>query len=266
MKTTLGAMEQFKPYADLMGFKDLVGRTKKEIANTLEQFEKPSISFSGGKDSLVLLHLIQQEMGLTNIDVVFFDSGAELPDTLDFIEKIEKEFGLNFLIVDASPDLMTIAKENGAWGYSGSEWVGYEKYKAEDIKKILIQMPALTAIKHLNTDVQIVGLRAEESEARKNLLKKGQLQFHKHTNCYSMYPLARWTGSDICAYIADRNLPYHPLYDKLFLYKGDPRRQRVSNMMQILDPEKGQIWALKNYYPELYNKLISTFPDFRNYV
>mgnify|MGYP003475880876 FL=1 len=46
------------------------------------------ISFSGGKDSLVMLHLIKSMDIHDRIPVVFVDNGLEYPEIKDFVKKV----------------------------------------------------------------------------------------------------------------------------------------------------------------------------------
>lgn len=47
------------------------------------------VSFSGGKDSTVLLDIVRNRMGLTSIPAVFVDTGLEFPEIRAFIKKFD---------------------------------------------------------------------------------------------------------------------------------------------------------------------------------
>jgi len=51
------------------------------------------VSFSGGKDSTAMLHMML-ERGEPVTDVVFFDTGWGVPETLEHIKRVEAETGL----------------------------------------------------------------------------------------------------------------------------------------------------------------------------
>lgn len=52
------------------------------------------VSFSGGKDSTALaIHMLERHPGLP-LEIVFCDTGAELPETYDYIERFEAIFGV----------------------------------------------------------------------------------------------------------------------------------------------------------------------------
>lgn len=52
------------------------------------------VSFSGGKDSTAMLHMML-ERGEKIADVVFFDTGWEFPEMLDHVAEVEKKTGLS---------------------------------------------------------------------------------------------------------------------------------------------------------------------------
>lgn len=52
------------------------------------------VSFSGGKDSTALaIHMLERHPGLP-LEIVFCDTGAELPETYDYIARFEAIFGV----------------------------------------------------------------------------------------------------------------------------------------------------------------------------
>lgn len=47
------------------------------------------VSFSGGKDSTVLLDIVRNKMGYENIPAVYVDTGLEYPEIRDFVKGFE---------------------------------------------------------------------------------------------------------------------------------------------------------------------------------
>jgi predicted phosphoadenosine phosphosulfate sulfurtransferase len=64
--------------------------TRKRISYVFDHFEKKYISFSGGKDSTVMLHLVMNEAKKRNekVGVLIIDLEAQYNDTIKHIESI----------------------------------------------------------------------------------------------------------------------------------------------------------------------------------
>lgn len=73
-----------------MSLDDKIKRTKQLITEWYYQFDgKVYVSFSGGKDSTVLLHIARSLKCGKNIVGVFSDTGLEYPEIRDFVSKQE---------------------------------------------------------------------------------------------------------------------------------------------------------------------------------
>jgi phosphoadenosine phosphosulfate reductase len=72
----------------------LVQDTIKKIYNTFTEYKKKVdvfyVAFSGGKDSIVTLDLVQRALPHNEFKVLFGDTGMEFPDTYEVIEKIRE--------------------------------------------------------------------------------------------------------------------------------------------------------------------------------
>ena len=58
---------------------------------------KKVVSFSGGRTSAYLCHLMAEQFWRENVDFVFMDTGFEHPATYDFVKQVDTEFGLNLI-------------------------------------------------------------------------------------------------------------------------------------------------------------------------
>ena len=63
------------------------------IREAIKKYPKIGLGFSGGTDSLVLLHLVLPIK--SDIQTVFVDTQHEFPETYNFIEEIRKSWRLN---------------------------------------------------------------------------------------------------------------------------------------------------------------------------
>ncbi len=68
-------------------------------------------------------------------------------------------------------------------------------------------------VKHLATlDAWITGLRRDQWATRTNI-RKVEID-HDHGAIVKLNPLAEWTEDEVWDYVREREVPYHPLYDR----------------------------------------------------
>jgi len=174
------------------------------IKETIENFQLPVIvSYSGGKDSLVTLALVQK----ANVDfkVLFIDTGIEFPETVKYVK--ESSIKLQFsdkLIIEKSPSKLF--------------WSAFEKFgpPGRDYRyccKFAKLAPVQRAIEKLFKEqkcLSFVGQRRYESFRR----SVGDIWENQYiTNQINVSPIQNWTAIMIWLYIWWKKLPYNPLYD-----------------------------------------------------
>ncbi len=125
------------------------------------------------------------------IEVVFLDTGAHFPETLQFVEEVRERYGLR-LTVTRPP------AEAEGWP-CGSERC-CELRKVVPLRSLLAGRRAwMTSLKRSDAPTRaaapVVGWDAAFGVAKVN-------------------PLATWTDDDVDSYLHDHGLPVHPLADR----------------------------------------------------
>jgi phosphoadenosine phosphosulfate reductase len=125
------------------------------------------------------------------IEVVFLDTGAHFPETLQFVEEVRARFDLKLTVTRPEPDA-------SAWP-CGTERC-CEHRKVAPLRQVLSSKQAwLTSLKRSDAPTRaaapIVGWDATFGVVKVN-------------------PLATWTDDDIDSYLADHDLPVHPLVSR----------------------------------------------------
>ncbi|MCM8808464.1 MAG: phosphoadenosine phosphosulfate reductase family protein, partial [Candidatus Omnitrophica bacterium] len=161
------------------------------------------VGFSGGKDSTVLLDLIQRVLSPIKFLVIFNDTSMELSSTYQFWEIIKSQYpNLKFITAKHEKDPLI------AWDEFGipsriQRWC-CTVYKMIPTVKILKQLfPEKTKILFFD------GIRTDESPKRKSLEHISQ---GKYFNQLNVHPLLNWTLELIWLYIFHRNLPINSAY------------------------------------------------------
>ncbi len=154
------------------------------------------VSFSGGKDSSVLLEVVRRSD--VQHEVYFNDTGLELPETLEFVERI----GYDIL------------------GEAGNAfWMYVEKFgpPARDYRwccKVLKLTPTYKALKSLAPRVTLVGQRRFESSPRR---RSPRIWRNKWLPRFvTGAPINEWSALDTWLYIKLRGVQVNPLYNEGF--------------------------------------------------
>ena len=164
-------------------------------------------SFSGGKDSQVVLDLCTRAIPPTDFEVIYSDTGYELPPSLSLYEEIQKYYkdlfpALKFHTARNHESVLNYWDKIGTpsdthrWCCSVMKTAPlYRKFKVDGNKQARV----------LTFD----GVRAEESVRRENYQRIGK---GKHVYVYNAHPILSWNGIEIFLYLFSNRLPINKAY------------------------------------------------------
>jgi 3'-phosphoadenosine 5'-phosphosulfate sulfotransferase (PAPS reductase)/FAD synthetase len=219
--------ETFLLHADTDEYRARLTLAQENIRETFARYRRPCAAFSGGKDSLMMLHLILQQH----------------PETMIF----HWDYGPAYMPRDTEREILNIAHQAGATTIrceTTQQYVQKGRTAQGVLGKVLYgrMMPALKAEGY---DCTFVGLRAEESGKRKrrtkSLFETGPMP--------CSFPIRHLTARDIWAYIVSYDLQYCSHYDRYGPLEGyesvrfctyfDPEFAKLgrSNVDGVLMPE-----------------------------
>ncbi len=184
------------------------------------QFEKKVILFSGGKDSIILVHLAKKAFWPAKMpfSLLHIDTGHNFEETLTFRDNLAKELGVELLVrfVEDSINHGKVAEEKG---------INASRNKAQSVT-------LLDAIDELNIDVAVGGGRRDEEKARakerffshrnefgqwdpKNQRPELWNIFNGRKNMgehFRVFPISNWTELDVWQYIVSEKISLPSLY------------------------------------------------------
>lgn len=184
------------------------------------QFEKPALLFSGGKDSIVLVHLALKAFRPCKFPfpLVHIDTGHNFPEALDFRDKLVEKLGEK-LIVRKVEDTI---KAKGLTEPKG-------KFAS---RNALQSYTLLDTIEEFQFDACIGGARRDEEKARAKerifsvrddfggwdpKLQRPELwntyngKIHKGENV-RVFPISNWTELDVWNYIRREGIELPSIY------------------------------------------------------
>lgn len=247
-----------------------IQRIKNTFANGLPVY----LSFSSGKDSLCMAHIVyslilQGEISAKQLTVIFIDEEGLYQSMLEAAFRWRKKFlsvGAKFewycLEVRQCSTLDNLAKNES--------WITWEKSKRELWMRepppfAITESPLVPykgycnyqtfCINRTSGGLQLIGLRATESIQRMKALSM------KKKETRLIYPLYDWRDDDIWLYIKENNLEFPEIYIRLY-EAGVPRNKlrlcsffgdtTVTGLKDIAETEP-ELWAkIERRYPNAY--------------
>ena len=192
------------------------------IVNSLLKSEKPVVSSSFGKDSLVALHLTLRACELLNLDrkdltVFYSDTLNEFQDVRNLSKRLTDEWGLNLLVAKPKKPLKKIIDDHGGIDESYFRRKGDRSEEgvplSEKCCNILKHEPFKRLRGEYEFDLTIAGTRATESRQRHQAgIRDGEYYYAESWKSYRLNPILHWTDEDVFEYIAKHKIPIPELY------------------------------------------------------
>lgn len=253
----------------IYGKENVLEATKKRIEYLFDNYDNIQLSFSGGKDSTVLFHLINEEAKKRNrkFYLMFLDQEAEYQGTIDMVDWAMRQPNVIpewyqvpiFMTNSCSQQQLFL----WAWG-ENEKWVRPKsdiaiteiknKYPKRFYKFLLWCNNEMKKLP--GKSVQVIGLRAEESPSRRFVMfgEDNELFWLRRIHePHKAYPIIDWSYTDDWKYLIENNLKYNSIYDKMYMKGLNLRTMRVSNLIH----EKAYrcLAELQELEPETYDKL-----------
>jgi sulfate adenylyltransferase subunit 2 len=184
------------------------------------QFERPALLFSGGKDSITLVHLARKAFapGKIPFPLVHIDTGHNFQEALDFRDALAKEVNATLVVRKVEDTIREKGLTEPKGKFASRNW--------------LQTHTLLDTIEEFKFDACIGGARRDEEKARAKerifsvrdefgqwnpKLQRPELwniyngRIHKGENV-RIFPISNWTELDIWNYIRKENIPLPSIY------------------------------------------------------
>jgi predicted phosphoadenosine phosphosulfate sulfurtransferase len=264
--------------------KSVLEASSERISYVFDNFKKYYISFSGGKDSSVMSHMVLSEARKRGVKVGFLiiDLEAQYQNTIKHImEMIEQykdvidlhwfcgELQLRNAVSDFEPKW--VCWDEG----KKSVWVREKPELASDLAKYDFYIPKMEFEEFMvlfgkwygdgDLTAGFIGIRADESLHRYRAITscKDKMMFNKkkwttkiHKNVYNVYPIYDWRTEDIWVFFAkNKNLPKNNIYEMMTRAGVKLSNQRLCQPFG--DDQKKGLWLYHILEHETWCKLIN---------
>jgi len=189
---------------------DIQNKSIAEQLLYLSDYFKGSIAFStsfGIEDQVITDIIFRNEIP---IRVFTLDTGRHFEATYKVMSQTNEKYKKNIEVF--FPDTTEVEKLMQTKGPFSFFQSVENRVECCNIRKVQPLKRALSGIK-----CWITGLRAEQSESRKQL---NLVEWDPNFQLIKFNPLLNWTSSEVTKYISENNVPYNALHDKGFVSIG----------------------------------------------
>lgn len=254
------------------------------IKETFRNFEKIYVSYSGGKDSTVMIHMVMKEAKLQNrkVGVLIIDLEAQYEKTIQHVQEI---INLYREYIDLHWVCLPLSLRNAVSNFQ-PKWTCWD----ESAKELWVRNPPEMSFTVNNNPYKFfvpgmefeefmvlfgeyyangkncaafIGIRADESLNRfrtiasKNKETFNGLQYTTKTgDCvYNVYPIYDWKTQDIWKFHQlHKNLPYNSIYD--LMYKAGLSIHEMRLCQPYGDDQRRGLWLYHILEGKTWSKVV----------
>ena len=269
-----------KKYLDI----SVLDASRDRIRKVFDSFEKYYISFSGGKDSTVMTHLVMEEAIKRGVKVglLIIDLEAQYKHTIDHVREIVEQYRDNIELHWFCGELLlrnAVSDFQPKWVCWNEEdkaiWVREKPEEAADLSQYDFYIPKMEFEEFMilfgkwyggdNKTAAFIGIRADESLHRYRAIvsdKKG-LMFDNHKwstkvarNLFNIYPIYDWRTEDIWVFHSkNKHLSHNKIYDMMTMAGVKLSNQRLCQPFG--DDQKRGLWLYHILENDTWYKLLN---------
>lgn len=261
---------------------DVLSASKQRISKIFDDFPRIYLSFSGGKDSAVMMHLVMDEAIKRNrkIGILFVDLEAQYKLTIDHVTEM---FDLYKDHVEPYWCSLPLHMRNAVSQYE-PQWVCWDPSRKNDwvrnppelavtdesyfpfFRRAMEFEEFVPAFGHWYSQGKLcacfVGIRSDESLNRYRTIARKKSTFEGiqwTTWCgetlYNAYPIYDWKTSDIWTYNGKFKKQYNKLYDRFHQAGLTISQARICQPYG--DDQRKGLWLFHLIEPETWGRIVA---------
>lgn len=264
---------------------NVLDAARKRVSYAFDNFPRVYVSFSGGKDSSVMLHLVMDEAIKRNrkVGVLLVDLEGMYKIT---IEHIQAMYDLYADHIEPYWVCLPIALRNAVSVFEprwccwepGKDWIRQPPSMAITLDNNPFPFYKFDPNHHMEFEEFVpefgkwygqgklcacfVGIRSDESLNRYRTIKAQKSMFEDKTfttwlgeGLYNIYPIYDWRVGDIWLYNYRYHKPYNHLYDLMHGAGLTPSQMRICQPYG--DDQRQGLWLFSVIEPETWGKVVA---------
>jgi predicted phosphoadenosine phosphosulfate sulfurtransferase len=269
-----------KVYQDI----NVLEASRDRISKVFDSFERIYISFSGGKDSSVMSHLVLQEAVKRGrvVGFLIIDLEAQYNDTITHIQHMIDMYKDNIELHWVCAELLlrnAVSNYQPRWICWDEEkkdvWVRQKPELASDLTQYDFYVPKMEFEEFMvifgewysqgKTTAAFIGIRSDESLHRYRAItsRKDGLMFNNwkwttkvSSRLFNIYPIYDWRTEDIWVFNGKfKELPHNRVYDKMMMAGVKISQQRLCQPYG--DDQRRGLWLYHILEPDTWYKLVA---------
>lgn len=261
---------------------DVLTAARERISWTFDTFNKIIVSFSGGKDSTVLTHLVMEEAIKRDrkVAIFFVDWECQFDLTIDHVRHVYEMYKDHIIPFWYAIPIRTW---NGCSQFE-PEWIAWDEEKRglwirekdelsiSDYSKIPFyyknmmfeEFTPLFAKWYSDNEpcANFMGIRSQESLNRYRAISKNARFCYDDKlfttnivdNCWGVYPIYDWDTKDDWRYFGKSGKPYNHLYDRMYQAGLTIHQMRIDEPFG--DTQRRGLWLYQVIEPKTWAKMV----------
>lgn len=262
---------------------NVLDAAKARISEVFDNFKHIYVSFSGGKDSSVMLHLIMDEAQRRNrkVGVLFVDLEAQYKLTIDHVRELYSKYASH---IDPYWVALPLALRNAVSNYQ-PQWLCWDPelrdswVRERDPMSISDESKFPFFQKGMEFEDFVdqfgdwysggepvacfVGIRSDESLNRWRTIaseEKETWNGHKWSTrktdaVYNFYPIYDWRTEDLWTYVYKTGAVYNKLYDRMHMAGLTIHAMRICQPYG--DDQRKGLWLFQVIEPETWGRVVA---------
>lgn len=261
---------------------DVLNAAQQRISKVFDDFPRIYLSFSGGKDSAVMMHLVMDEAIRRNrkVGVLFVDLEAQYKLTIDHVSEMLELYKDH---IETYWCALPLHMRNAVSQYE-PQWVCWQPGRKNDwvrqppdiaitnesyfpfFRRAMEFEEFVPAFGHWYAKNKLcacfVGIRSDESLNRYRTIARKKSTFDGiqwTTWCgdylYNAYPIYDWKTADIWTYNGKFNKPYNKLYDRFHQAGLSISQARICQPYG--DDQRKGLWLFHLIEPETWARIVA---------